>query len=779
MNDQKKSAEQQFAGAYRMPDGMARHEALERAARAADACDHLPLGVSCRIALLRSAYDLGRYDLMLAPFAWCGAAERRDPTAFDEWERHSFDWAHKWIVSGLVADHRFTLEQIRSVLDQLASRYQRHGFSLQPVHGARADLAEHIGDEEGYREHFARYLAADRGPMSDCEACVVEDQAGHLIRQGRHAEAVAHAERQLGQDSGCATQPQGILSTLAPAFVALGELDRAREAHVVAHRLVRDDEVSSYVDAQLVFCATTGNVARGVELLQRHLHRVHGSTSPAQAMRFAAGAALLLSRVDEPVEFLVPVDGRTTAFTAPRLRALLEERALGTAALFDQRNGTDAVSRWVRRTLETPDTAHVPLAVPVAAPAPVEAEPVVADPVELARGAVEAFDGDDMLTGMRLLRSLPAELDPLLPEVLAAQVAARRALVADEDDAARAEFTAAVERLAGAGEHDLAARYRARGALRWFDHSDEESAIAVVRACLAQARTPDTAVPVRLVLVKLLAHAGDLDGARAVLAEAAELAESEVPRLLPRVRCEQAEQLAVRQRLDEAHAAAVALLADRPPASVRFNALRLRLRLEVLRGDAEAALATADALVDDFSTVRGPWTGEAHQQRMAVIDQLGLAHEHLPELREAVAAAHEWGTPPEVVGACYVLSGGYLGAQRPVEAAEALEEALRVADGALPPGERTPVLFRLGQVCAQLGELEAAQRHLGTALDHVEPDDLVPRATVLDALAAVRGRQGQEAEAARCYREAALAWEAAEEPGEAAGSWVEAASASP
>lgn len=409
MNEDKEAAERQFVEAYHMPEGMARHEALERAARAADAHDHLPLAVSCRIALIRSAYDLGRYDLMLAPFAWCGAAEQRDPTAFDEWETHSYDWAHKWIVSGLIADPRFTLEQIGSFVDQLAERYQRLGYSMQPVHGARADLAAHVGDDEAYREHFARYLAVDRGPMSDCEACVVEEQAGHLIRQGRHAEAVAHAEHQLAQDTGCATQPQGILTTLTPAFVALGEVDRARQAHVVAYRLVRDDLVGGYLDDHLEFCATSGNVRRGVELLRGHLHRVHHSTSPSRAMHFAAGAALLLSRVSPDEEFAVPRDGRSVVMSAPELRELLEAQALEIAARFDRRNGSDAVSTRIRRTLSAPDTIPVQLVVPVASPpAPADdadEEPVaVADPVELARRMCDAFDQGEFIVGMRLLQ---------------------------------------------------------------------------------------------------------------------------------------------------------------------------------------------------------------------------------------------------------------------------------------------------------------------------------------------------------------------------------------
>ncbi|WP_367137224.1 hypothetical protein [Saccharothrix sp. HUAS TT1] len=794
MNEEKEAAERQFVEAYHMPEGMARHEALERAARAADALDHLPLAVSCRIALIRSAYDLGRYDLMLAPFAWCGAAEKRDPTAFDEWETHSFDWAHKWIVSGLIADPRFTLEQIGSFIDQLAERYQRLGYSMQPVHGARADLAEHVGDEAAYREHFARYLAMDRGPMSDCEACVVEEQAGHLIRQGRHAEAVAHAEHQLEQETGCATQPQGILTTLAFAFVRLGDVDRARQAHVVAHRLVRDDLVSSYLDEHLEFCATTGNVRRGVELLRGHLHRVHHSTSPLRAMEFTARAALLLSRVSSDEEFAVPQEGRTTVMSAPELRELLEARALEIAARFDRRNGSDAVSTDVRRVLAAPDTIPVPLAVPVAPvgrrspdPDDLADEPVaVADPVELAQQVCDAFDHGEFLLGMRLLRSLPEDLDPLLPESLGALVAARRAIAGGHvrpKAEVLAELEVAIDRLVACGEHDLANRYRARGAGLRAEEGGLAECTTVARTCLAEAEATGTAytrVLTRLLLADLLADGDEFDEQGVLAGEALELARAEVPELVTRARCDRAQHLATVGQLDEAHAEVVDVLAGDPPASVRFDALRLLLKVRTVRGDEEAAVRTAAEFVDSFSRPRGPWTAEAHRQRVASVERLGLEAEHLAELRDAVTAGHEIGLPDDVAKACYALAGGYVKSGRFVEAAEALEEAVRVIEGGeVDPDVVVPVRYRLGQVCARLDETEAARHHLEVALGLVPADEPWRRAMVLDVLAGVLRRLDLPLEAASAYQGAAAAWQEVGEPTEAAGSLVEAAAALP
>jgi tetratricopeptide (TPR) repeat protein len=566
-------------------------------------------------------------------------------------------------------------------------------------------------------------------------------------------------------------------------------VDRARQAHVVAYRLVRDDLVGGYLDDHLEFCATTGNVRRGVELLRGHLHRVHHSTSPSRAMHFAAGAALLLSRVSPDEEFAVPRDGQTTVLSAPELRALLEAQALEIAARFDLRNGTDAVSTRIRRTLAEPDTTPVPLAVPVAAPPAAfedDDEPVaVADPVELAGQMCAAYDRGEFLLGMRLLRSLPEDLDPLLPESLGALVAARRAIVGGHvrpRSEVLAELDAAIERLVACGEHDLANRYRARGAGLRAEEGGLAECTAVARTCLAEAEatgTPYSRVLTRLLLADLLADADEVDEQGTLTAEALDLARAEVPELVSRARCDHAQHLATTGLLDEARTEVVDILATDPPASVRFDALRLLLKIQTVRGD-EEAVDTAAEFVTSFSTPRGPWTAEAHRQRVASLERLGLEGEHLVELRDAVTAGHEVGVPDDVAKACYALAGGYLKAGRFVEAAEALEEAVRVIEGGeVDPDVIVPVRYRLGQVCARLDETEAARRHLEVALGLVPADEPWRRAMVLDVLAGVLRRLDEPLAAASAYQGAATAWQSVSEFAEAAGSLVEAAAALP
>ncbi|HWO62535.1 MAG TPA: hypothetical protein VNO31_21150, partial [Umezawaea sp.] len=646
--------------------------------------------------------------------------------------------------------------------------------------------------DEAYREHLTRFLALDRGLMSDCEACVVEDQATHLSRLGRHAEAVALAEPVLRQDTTCSTQPQGILTALLPAFIALGDHERASNAHLVACRLIKDDKLASYLNAHLEFCATAGHVARGVDLLSGHLHRVHHSPSPAEAMDFAAAAALLLSRVPAHVEFEVPqADGVTTrTVDAPELRAELEEIALSWAKRFDERNGTSAVGDRVRETLMRPDTEHVPLAVPVLTPADVVEEPdeldLASDPVELAERANAAFDAGDFITGSRLLRSLPADMDALLPDALAAQLMAKRLTAGAARiprDRLLAGFADVVDQLAESGAGDLANRYRARLSVWRLPEDGLEASTAVARECLAEADaggTPFTAVLARLVVAELLDHAHQHEPAEVLIAEALARAEAEAPELVARVRVDRAEHLARRQDLPGALTSVDEVLAGELPESVRFDGLRIKLRLETVLGQGDAAMRTAATLVARAARYPGRWRAEAQRLRAITVEELGLEATHLGELREAVAACREYGGEAHTAQACYSLSGGYLKTGRLVEAAETLEEALRLVQAAGVEAELgLQVRFRLGQTCAQLGENQAALRHLTISLEHIGPDEHWQRAVALDALANARRRLDELVESSHTYAEAARFWTLIDQPGEAAGSWVEAANVLP
>src|SRR5690349_24667306 len=105
------------------------------------------------------------------------------------------------------------------------------------------------------------------------------------------------------------------------------------------------------VGQHIEFCARTGNEARGLELVQRHLPWLERAPSPQADMWFSASGALLLSRLDPGLAL-----GESTV---GELGARLAERARGWAEKFDERNGTTSVSGRVEaRLAAAPPVEH-------------------------------------------------------------------------------------------------------------------------------------------------------------------------------------------------------------------------------------------------------------------------------------------------------------------------------------------------------------------------------------------------------------------------------------
>jgi tetratricopeptide (TPR) repeat protein len=780
-SDAVQRALQLFSEAADMPTGMAKHEALERAARAADASGDKHLPAICRLALIESCYFLNRYDLILAPIAWCRTAEQRDPSVFSEGDMRSLNWAHKWVPVGLRRDPRFTLAQIESVLDELETRYKRLGFSLQPVWGQRALTATHVGDFALADEHFARFIATERDDMSDCAGCVVEEQVEHLVLRGRYEEALRHAEPALAGRFTCSTQPQGVLTALLPALTALGEVERAKNAHLTAYRRSREQASQGYVGLHLEFCAVTGNVSRGMEILRRHLDQVHHATSPIGTMNFAASAALLLSRLDTDstgrTELTVPLPGGgAETITAKRLREQLESTALKWAAKFDERNGTTRQTERIQSILAAPDTVRIPLAVPDAA-AVAEPEPVTADPVELAYQAHLAYEENDFLTGYRLLKSLPEDLDPLLPAKLAARLAARRVVVFTPPNLLD-ELALAVQQLVEVGDLDQAARFHARLGMLRAEAGDLEAGIATVEQALVSAEAHSSSsgrILVRLILCELLDHRHEHDRGGKLLAESLRLAEETDFDRVPSVLLESADHEARQGNLDAADRLMAEVLATpglRP--GDRFHGLRARAAIAEVRGDVELSLATSAELVEFIRRYPGPWLPDVLLHRASLLENIDRTGEHLRELVDTVALCRTEGTPMETAHACYVLSSGYLAHGRLVEAAEALEEALRLLSG--DDEEVTlRIRFRLGSVCAELGEHTEARRHFRAMTELVADAPSASQAMVWAGLGTTSHQLNEPLEAERCHRRSAELWEQADLPVEACRAWIKTA----
>lgn len=360
---------ERLAQAQALPRGPARFAALDAVFRHADAAGDVPFAFSARMNAISDFHHGGDPTRAFLAFSWCLSVFDKQPEVVAGHHAHTLLWDFKWIVWALPQFPDIPLDRTMAVLDDMQRRYQLAGHSLHAVHQHRWLVAHHVGDMAAAQESYDRMLTAKRDGMSDCSACVPSGQVRHLTSLGRFEEAIAVGEP--FKRGGCSEQPQWMLSELLTPYLRTGRFDEAVEAHREGYRRIRDDRHHLDNLAQhLLFCGLTGNEARGLELIERHLSWLEHPSSPYAAMEFAASAALVLGRLRASGHGDLVVSRRSDDGTR-RWEATVAEvhdevtgQARAIAARFDARNGNRHQSdRIEARMAASPVTERLPLTV--------------------------------------------------------------------------------------------------------------------------------------------------------------------------------------------------------------------------------------------------------------------------------------------------------------------------------------------------------------------------------------------------------------------------------
>ncbi|MEV6279313.1 hypothetical protein [Nocardia sp. NPDC051832] len=523
--------------AYRLPYGDAKDALLEEVLRHAEAGGHTELAFETRMGMV-TAYTGGLQPAkMFVPFARCLADYDRDPGAHPHWAAGSLRWFFKHAINGMTSFPEVPKDRALAALDQMESRYRVEGQSLHAVYAYRHRLARHLGDTAAADQWYERWCTTPRDDNSDCAGCDPSDKVAYLAERGRDHEAVELAAPVLQGELTCREQPQHILTELLLPYLRTGQLEHARNAHRRAYRILRSKPQDlSDMSVHLQFCALSGNQARGLELLERHLPWLDRAPNPLSALRFAASAALLLRTVGEAGhdDTLVrrPASGErpATELTAAALRKELTEFALAIAARFDERNGTDHQTASVRALLAwEPIVDQLPLSavaehkIDVPPPSTALEFPESSAPEDIVERAELAHKRREFGTTAALLRPLDtAPSDP----ALAGRIAALRARAVQEDDPAQSEplWQQAIDLFTAAGEEDRRQVCLGQLGMLRCRFGDAAAGLALLRASYAHLSghsEVDTRVGAALRLTNGLRAAGRRNDADAAAAEIA------------------------------------------------------------------------------------------------------------------------------------------------------------------------------------------------------------------------------------------------------------------
>ncbi|GAA1051201.1 hypothetical protein [Arthrobacter russicus] len=677
-----------------LPYGPEEIALVQSAVSAADAAGAEDLAYLSRLHLIASASMVGDTEAGLTAFTWCLGKHDADPAQFPyRVDGYDLLWYFKHMAGHLSANPAFSLAQLDQMLQEMEARYQAAGVGLSGVWQAKFSAATTTGQLAQAAEFRNQREAIPRDDYSHCEACVRSEDVEFFAATGRAPEALARYDEIIEQNLSCADEPEFCESNSLLRLLRAGRLDDAKTAHLRAYRMaMRGPDSFPMLWHHQVFCAVTGNEARGLSILERSIHLLpedpldlgrrfnallgYGALLDAVA---AAGHAELPVRAADAKSLQPILGGQDGGFTVSGLAAASWAAAEKLAEAFDQRNGNLHYAGQVA-AMRAAGTEHYPVPLDgqtfVAASLPEVTEPTTAeewlerayiasgllDDPEAAISAAEAAIGLAETDRIRASAAtlLISNLVNLDRDVAAVYAVARRgeflraegrdyladveqrlglllfgrAGLEQDESLLLAEFEAAKQQ----GDADAIVALGCRLAIMWWGVVRVEEAISVSKIILAAvpAMTHEVHRPEILAMFgSLYSVASDTD----LLAQAAELLDN-------------------------------ALASGQLPTPYAAAALRARARLHGRQGEFQAGTALADQRAD-LCLKAGA--------RNSVIDSLMLA------------------------AALYSDAG-----QDDVAAQRAQQAARHAALAESEPGQRAAIDFKLAQYQLWNGQSEFA-----------------------------------------------------------------------
>jgi tetratricopeptide (TPR) repeat protein len=752
----------------RMPYGRGQVAAVEELLRHVDAAGIDRLKYVTRL-LATTAYQYGGEPAKaFVTFSWCLAAYDRgegDPS-----QDHHLFWYFKWMVNSLTKFPEVPLDRTFGVLDDMERRYRLAGHSMNPVHQYRCSVAQHIGDRETAAEQYRLWCATPRGAMADCVGCEPSSKVAYLAWQERHEDAVALALPVLAGELTCVEQPQGILTGLLIPYLRTGRLAEAADAHRTAYRAIQANRAELHeVADHVTFCTRTGNHARALELVERHLPWLDEPPTPLAEMWFSAAAAGALDRVADAGHAGLTVRRGADEIGVTELRDELTERARALSARFDARNGTGEIGRLIGEVLAAePIVEHLPLSGPArrAAARPAPAPPKVELPTS-AEDLVELAERQWAKQEIAAAFATWAHFDETFPDaggaLLARRLYALGAFQSGEDqELAEQTWQRAADLFAEAGDEPrrLAALGRI-AVLHCVTGRGDETPLVEACAEMDRVGNVDQRISARLRLLSAMQGKHRNEEAAALLAGLDPLlAEATEPDTVAIVAFERAKASGAVEDFERA----VELWRAVGPCNALCRAVLYAANARAQAGDlAGAYQAIGEALAASDPGLRGR---AAHQRgRMALeLDRAKDAYEALVDAIAALTAGEER------VGVAYAqidLAAACLGLDRPGELADSVEDALPVLVRVGDDDEVARARFLLAKAYRQLGRADQALELLDQVAEHCRSGGnqagtgqmLAASAEVLDSLDRDEEAAQRFAVAADAYHQAEMALE--------------------
>lgn len=711
------------------------------------------LEYEARMRQTASANMGGATDVMLNSFAWCLAHHDADPQRFPaDLDNGGADlmWQFKWMASSLRSSPAFSQEQIAAVLDDMEAHYRAAGLGLSGVLTARFEDAWDAGRMDDAEALRVQLEATPRDDHSHCDACGRSQVAGFYADTDRDDEAIQLVEEMIEGGFSCGEEPEHALSRALLPYLRAGRPAEAKTAHLRSYRLAKDNPDNLRIVANnIVFAAITGNEARALAMVEKHIAWLaHDGLNVDAHFAALAALAVALDRVtaaghgDTPVRgadapSLVPFFGEHDGpWSATDLAAAAWSAAERIGAAFDERDGTRGHARSLdrMRALAT-EQYDVPIrsdafVAPTPSAAPVDADGWFERAMQLAQFGAEH----------ETLDALPRALAVEDPDKRAQLLSMRLGILIALDRAEEA-LQLLPERIAAlrAAGRDEQAALEERLELATFGLNTPETTAALEEA-ISDAASASLPAWSR----------GDLAISRAALHLQAGEADA---------------------ALDLAEVAARSF-AEAEDVRLSNTTTLLAISAVLSKGDLEPAITLLDRFLaqDDLSTGH---RAQALQIRARVRGGTDNYVEGATDADEVCRLLAELGAT-RALGDAHLLAGAlWEDAEEPEKAVSRYRLASRIAGEA--GGDSTGVDFRLARAMLRVGDAEEAAELFGDVLQREEIAEVAAgsRAMTASMLARALGAAGEFGQAVGAHGYASELFGQAEEHADQAMSMTE------
>ncbi|MBX9654897.1 hypothetical protein K2Y11_14895 [bacterium] len=327
---------------------------LERAVRITDEAEDLDRGFEMRLDLMDHANFAGFPEKMVVAILWCIAQYEKNPSRF---RSHNYElcWRMKWVLRSFSNFPNISLSKFHEIYLRFVDFWERIGYDMFPLAGIYRLFASDCGKEELAREYHEIYTSGERATLSDCAACVIDNDVTYLIDRQRFEEAIEMAAPVINRNLSCHEVPHRTFGTLLMPLIKTGRTEEAEKLHRTGSRLLRkENPLFQHVGYHLVYASRDqANFRRGLRLIEVHLPGVIDSQAHSEVFFFSLGAKKLFEACSnarkKTISLKLPLshpnyknDGK---YEVDSLIDYFSGRVDHLAKLFDARNGNDHYSR--------------------------------------------------------------------------------------------------------------------------------------------------------------------------------------------------------------------------------------------------------------------------------------------------------------------------------------------------------------------------------------------------------------------------------------------------